>query len=277
MTAELQTVKIPELTKEQLGNRDTIRENAKRLGDVVQIPLSKIVEREGFNVRVEMGDIEGLSQSLENNGQQEAGKVDVLQDGTFALVEGHRRYRAWLEVWKRTGDEPYFMAVVNSTKTTEADRLFQMFTTQDSKALEPYEVAELIKRLTNFGYQQSEIAAKIGKTPAYISQMLSFASESPVVKNAVKNGHTTITEVLKIKKAIPSQQQRNDALTSKIAEISQNSATKNKTIKAADIAPTIVNEKRKQKADKIMAAVEMEVAITASEWQGVYDAIYSNL
>lgn len=275
MTAELQTVQISELTKDQLGNRNTIRENAKRLGDVIQIPISKIVEREGFNVRVDMGDIEGLSKSLENNGQQEAGKVDVLQDGTFALVEGHRRYRAWLAVWERTGDEPYFMAVVNSTKTTEADRLFQMFTTQDSKPLEPYEVAELIQRLINMGYKQADISTKIGKTPAYVSQMLSFAAESPSVKLAVSQGHTTVSEVLKAKKAIPVQSQRTAAIGEKVETKKATGSTK--TIKAADIAPTAIEDKKAAKAKKIMAAVEMEIAINASEWQGVFDAIYNNI
>lgn len=271
MTAELQTVQIPELTKDQLGNRDTIRENAKRLGDVVQIPLSKIVEREGFNVRVEMGDIEGLSHSLANNGQQEAGKVDVLQDGTFALVEGHRRYRAWLMVWERTGDEPYFMAVVNSTKTTEADRLFQMFTTQDSKALEPYEVAELINRLTNLGYQQSDIATKIGKTPAYISQMLSFAAESPAVKKMVAAGDITVTEVLKVKKAIPSQAERTTAITS--AKPTTGKGGTVKTIRAADIAPAIVDQKREKRILANMEELQTLVAIHSSEFDAVADFI----
>jgi predicted transcriptional regulator len=278
MTNEIQTIPFAELTTADLGSRDTVRENAKRMGDVIRIPLSNIVERAGFNVRIEMGDIEGLSFSLENNGQHEAGKVDVLADGKFALVEGHRRYRAWLMVWDRTGDEPYFTAVVNSTKTTEADRLFQMFTTQDSKPLEPHEVAELIQRLINMGYKQADISTKIGKTPAYVSQMLSFAAESPSVKLAVSEGHTTVSEVLKAKKAIPVQSERTAAIGAKVND--KKAAGSTKTIKAADIAPTVGGTKRKQRADKVFNAIRQNLAVTeisSEAWETMYQDIYQNI
>jgi len=90
----MNTLKIKELTKSNLGNVQTIRDNSTRGEEVVKIELDKIILREGFNVREDMGDLEGLAQSILENGQTIAGRVDVLVDGTFALVDGHRRFAA---------------------------------------------------------------------------------------------------------------------------------------------------------------------------------------
>lgn len=130
----MQQIIIKEFTNDILGNRETVRANTSRGEEIVKIPLPKLVVREGFNVRQDMGDIAGLAQSILNNGQEIAGRVDVLKDGTFAIVDGHRRYQACL-LLEGEGHEVFFKAIVNGNKTTEQDRIFQMFTTQDNKAV----------------------------------------------------------------------------------------------------------------------------------------------
>ena len=141
-----------ELTQEMLANTTTIRENSTRGEDIVKIALNKIVVRDGFNVREDYGDIEGLAYSMIENGQLLPGRVDALADGTFCLTDGHRRFKA-MQKLAELGHEPLFKAVVNSKKTTEEQRILQMFATQDNKPLNPNEVAELINRLINLGLQ----------------------------------------------------------------------------------------------------------------------------
>ena len=116
------------------------------------------------------------------------------------------------------GEKPLFKAIVNNSKTTEEQRILQMFTTQDNKPLDPVEVAELISRLINLGHNQSDIAKKIGKTPAYVSQMLSFANESPIIKKEVKKGNIKVSTVLKLQKDIPSQQKRVEAVQQAVSK-----------------------------------------------------------
>lgn len=236
MNTATHTIEMPELNKSDLGNQATIRANAMRGEDIMKIPLDKIVIRQGFNVRVEMGDLEGLAQSILENGQSSPGRVDVLENGTFVLTDGHRRFKAML-ILKEQGHEPFFKAIVNISKTTEEQRILQMFTTQDNKPLLPNEVAELIQRLVNLGYNPASVAKKIGKTAAYVSQMLEYATESPAIKQHVNNGHLAVSAVIKIKKAIPNQTER----TEKITKAIENKKPDQKKITTSDVTGEIVN------------------------------------
>ena len=231
----MKTLNIAELTANQLGNQNTIRENSKRGDEIAKIPLDKITVRENFNVREDYGDIEGLANSILENGQTLPGRVDILETGYFLLVDGHRRFKA-LQLLAEQGHEPYFLAIVNGKRTTEEQRILQMFTSQDNKQLEPVEVAELIQRLVNLGYKAADVAKKIGKSDVYVSQMLSFSAESPVIKEAVKEGHLTVTTALKLKKEIPLQSERNKAV---IKAVSNKSSEKKTGLQVSDIAETV--------------------------------------
>lgn len=115
MTQKQTTLK--ELLPSDLGNRETVRNNSSRAEDIVRIEISKIVIRPGFNVRTDYGDIEGLALSILHNGQTDPGRVDVLENGTFMLVDGHRRFEA-LKLLAKQGHEGLFRAFVNNSVST---------------------------------------------------------------------------------------------------------------------------------------------------------------
>lgn len=186
---------MKQLTIKDIGNRDVARANSKPAEQLISIPLNNITIRKSFNVRQEYGDLQGLADSIKENGQCMPGRVDVLKNGTFLLVDGHRRY----EAMKLIPDKPPFKAFINVRETTEEDRLIQMFTTQDNKQLTPNEAAELIQRLLTFGKNQSQIAQRLGRSPSYISQMISFARKPEEVKEKVSRGETTIAKIMKRK------------------------------------------------------------------------------
>lgn len=222
-----------EFTKADFGTRETIRDNTKRGDEIYQIPLDKVIVRDNFNVRHDFGDIEGLANSILQNGQTQAGIVDTLANGTFVLVDGHRRTLALKLIWERTGILPMFEARVNKKGTTEEQRILQMFTSQDNKQLTPHECATQLKRLMNLGYSnQSDIARKIGKTPAYVSQMLSYANESDLIKDEVVNGNISVATVIQLQKDIPSQPERiakvKDAVKKAAEKKDQEPASKSK-------------------------------------------------
>ncbi len=210
----LETKVVAELP--ELGNEQVRRENSSKVGEIVRIALDKIVIREGFNVREDMGELEELSKSILNNGQSMPGRVDVAEDGTFILVDGHRRFSA-LKLLVEDGHEPYFLAIVNGKRTTEEQRILQMFTTQDNKPLTAPEVAELILRLVNLGHDQLSVANKIGKTPAYVSQMLGFANETPEIKNLVKEGKVKVSTVFNVRRTIKNQAERTQVIKDAVA------------------------------------------------------------
>lgn len=247
---------ILELKPEMLGNREVIRQNTQRGEEIVKIELSKIIIRDNFNVRQEFGDIEGLSQSILENGQTVAGRVDALNNGTFVLTDGHRRYMA-LKILEEKGYTPFFKAVVNSSKTTEEQRILQMFTSQDNKPLQQHEVAELINRLINMGLTQTLISQKIGKTEGYVSQMLKYSRESPVIKEQVKKGKISVSTALKLQKSIPVQSERIEAVRKAVS-----SNTKEKSITVADVngktAKELKNEKLEEVAKRIIELFGLE-------------------
>lgn len=224
------------------GNRSTIRQNIEKVAEFYYINIDKIVIREGFNVRQSYGDIESLANSILENGQSVAGIVDSLEDGTFVMVEGHRRYRAML-LLKEWGHEPLFKAIVNSYKTTEEERILQMFTTQDQKSLTPNEASELIKRLINLGHTQASVARKIGKTDGYVSQMLDFSRESQDVKKHVEEGHISVSAVAKIKKEIRNPKERSEAIQKAVdqgGKITAEKITNTKVRKSEQLADEIL-------------------------------------
>ncbi|MEO7044314.1 MAG: ParB N-terminal domain-containing protein [Ferruginibacter sp.] len=244
-----------ELTPHIMGNRETVRQNTQRSEEIVKIELSKIVIRNNFNVREDYGDIESLAYSILENGQTVAGRVDVLNDGTFVLTDGHRRFKA-LQLLETMGHDPFFKAVVNSTKTTEEQRILQMFTTQDNKPLQPHEISELINRLINLGHTQASVAKKIGKTAGYISQMMQFANESPAIKNEVKNGNINVSAVLKLQKDIPIQSERIEAVKKAVSNKKEG-----KTVKAVEVTgkshKEIKNEKFQEVAERLILAFDL--------------------
>lgn len=248
-----------ELTADKIGNRDIARKNSTLGEQVIKIELSKILMRDGFNVRVDYGDLDGLAYSILENGQTVPGRVDVLADGTFLLTDGHRRYRA-LCLLADMGHEPMFKAIVNSTKITEEERILQMFTTQDNKPLAPHEIAELIKRLINLGHNQSGIAKKIGKTPAYVSQMLSYASESIIIKEHVTNGDINVSAVLKLQKKIPVQSERVAAVNKAVSEKKNGN-----TVKTVTVEKVTGKSAKDEKAETMAKAIMKRFCIEKDE------------
>jgi ParB/RepB/Spo0J family partition protein len=267
----MQTLQIAELTAQQLGNRNTVRDNTQRGEEIVKIEVGKIVIRDGFNVRQDLGDIESLAYSILENGQTSPGRVDVLADGTFVLTDGHRRFEA-LKLLVGIGHEPLFKAIVNNTKTTEEQRILQMFTTQDNKPLAPHEVAELIARLINLGHNQTTVAKKIGKTPAYISQMLSYANESLLIKEEVKNGNINVSTVLKLQKDIPVQSERVAAVQKAVEGKKQSSNPKSLT------ASKVTGKNAKQeKANEMADAISKQFDLPHGEYMALSNLIKSFL
>ncbi len=199
-----------------LGNRDTIRANASRNAEVFAIPLEKIVTRKGFNVRQDMGDLAELGRSIMENGQTVPGRVDVLDNGTFMLVDGHRRYEALKLV-----DGVVFMAIINTSKTTDEERILQMFTTQDNKQLTDSEKSALIARLANLGWKPKDIAVKLGRSRSYVDNMLAYSRESAEVKAIVESGAISVGKVVSIAKKMPEPTERAVAIKTAVGEKSK--------------------------------------------------------
>ena len=239
-----------EITKNDLANKDIIRENSKRGEEVVKIQISKVKVREGFNVRTDYGDIESLAKSIIENGQVVPARVDAMADGTFLLTDGHRRFKALQHILEQGSDEPLLKAIVNASRTTEEERILQMFVTQDNKPLTQLEVCELIKRLINLGHDQTSVAKKIGKSIAYVSTMLSVANERQEVKQLISEGKVSVNTVLTAKREIPSESERVEKFRKAVAQAESETPSGRIKISAEDIT-----NKKSQKVDLVVQEI----------------------
>lgn len=197
----IQQVDMPEIKKSDLANRENIREWAKdggvkRHDETHLVKISRIVKR--FNPREEFDGIEELAVSLKNSGQRIPGIVVPMKDGKFVLQDGERRLRAWHIVWEETGDEPSFLCRFADKEQTEAERIVEMFLTQDNRQFTPLEAARCIYMLNNMGWSPEEISAKTGKKLPFIKDAILLYRQNGEIKEAVKENHISMTTAIAI-------------------------------------------------------------------------------
>jgi ParB/RepB/Spo0J family partition protein len=170
-----------------------------------------IVVRDGFNVRVDLGDIDDLANSIADNGLERA--LNVWRDaaGNFEVRDGHRRLAAIDHAIKagRIDAATFQIPVMIADKSqTELEALAQMARANDGKPLLPYEQAQLFKRMQDAGMSVKDIAQAVGKGTVYTRDHLSLLNAAPEVVEAVKDG--TIGKALALR--IASGQRRGKVL-----------------------------------------------------------------
>lgn len=165
---------------------------AKR-SDLFWIKPSELKIEEGFNVRQDYGDIESLSNSIEENGV----KIPLIVNKTrgkdeYTVVDGHRRYYAL----QGLSDDIRVPVLVDGRSSNEESRTLGMVIYNGGKKLTLLEESEVYKRLINYGWNQSEIALKIGKSKAHISNCILLTSASTQLKENIREGKISASYVI---------------------------------------------------------------------------------
>lgn len=171
--------------------------------DMLLIPISSLKEEDGFNVRVDFGDLDELARSLAENGQLEPLTVRLSDtDKTAILVNGHRRIRSF-----KIANEKYnasFTAawcIPEVKGANEESRIFDLFTRNSGKPLTPMEQAAAINRLVGYNWKVANIAKKIGKPVKYVNNILALSSSSKELREAVQSSFISPTAAIILSKA----------------------------------------------------------------------------
>ena len=165
----------------------TMNINKEKKTDLLKIDPRAIDVQEGFNARTDYGDIESLRDSIIENGVEVPMKVYRNPDekGRYILVDGHRRHRATMMAIEGGADIAYVPARLAERNSNQESRLFDMIITNDGKPLSTYEQGVVYSRLLAYGYNQSEIAKKVGKSAALVGNAIRLATAPKVIQDYI--------------------------------------------------------------------------------------------
>lgn len=164
-----------------------IKDIATGRSDVYRLPLDQIHTKPGWNVRstddpTNAEHVQMLAASIAQIGVRTPLRV-YWEDGKAFVSDGHCRLAAArLAVAEHGADLKDVPVMTEARGANEADHVMTMLVGNSGKPLTPIETARVLKRLTDFGWTPAEIAAKIGRTPSYVSQLIDLnAAPQPVL------------------------------------------------------------------------------------------------
>lgn len=160
--------------------------------DMFFIDPRLLKEMPGFNVRLDY-DLDELSASILENGVKVPLQVFV-EGETLYVKDGHRRLRAVMALIEAGADIKAVPCITTKGETQE-ERIFDLITTNSGKALSKLEHGIAFIRLVNFGYTQNDIAQKIAKSAAYVSQAIILARAPKKVQDLIISGAVPDTTV----------------------------------------------------------------------------------
>ncbi len=211
--------------------------NATKRTDIYQIDPRNVDVVAGFNVRREFA-IDELKEQIKLNGVLNPITVIPTKaaDGTerYRLVDGERRLRATLAAIEEGADIRRIKAIFLPRNTSEEEQLVQQMMRNEGKNFTEYECAIMFHRFKDaFGYSQTEIAAKFGKSPTFVSRCLSLMELAPEIQQKLESGEISTNAV----REIVGQNKENEAaqLEAVNAAVSQAKASSKRTADNNDV------------------------------------------
>lgn len=161
-------------------------------GEVLNVDPRNLRIPEGFNLREDFGDIDGLSSSIEENGvRNPLSGYKGVENGqeVYFVTDGHRRYLATMKALERGVEIARVPFKVEGRTYTEVERICDMIIRNDGKNFTPYEQAKVFDKLSSkYGWTVAEIAKKFGKSHNHIRQCLSYLTLPEEIQDSIKVG-----------------------------------------------------------------------------------------
>lgn len=201
-------------TEEQLLNAlDMMKEteiNKTKRSDVLFVDPKLIRIEEGFNTRLDYGDLDELTSSIIENGVRVP--LRGYKEGEYYILnDGHRRFLAVNKALKQ-GIDIARVPFISEKKKGLEERIFDIILFNDGKSLTPLELGETYRKLMQYGYNYSEIAKKIGKTIKHVSDMVSVAESSKEMKDLIKDGGVSASLVAEVKSKVKNDQEAEEII-----------------------------------------------------------------
>lgn len=156
-----------------------------------------VLPENGFNIREDYGNIKELAASIKANGIKVPLRGYYNEEGKFVAVHGHRRTTA-LQQLLSEGVSVRVPVMLEAEGTSDAQRIVEMFITNDGKELAPLEKAHGVARLVEGGLKTKEIATSLGVTDRYVQKLNKLYKAPEELKALIKSGVISATYALDI-------------------------------------------------------------------------------
>lgn len=153
------------------------------------VPLAEIYVEPGFNVReIDQQHVEEFRDAFIAGEFVPPLAVQVTDQGV-KVIDGHHRYYGALAATE-SGAEVIRLECKDFVGS-EADRIAFMVTSSQGKALSPLERAAAYQRLTNQGWEPSEIAKKVKRSVADVDHHLQLNACDESLISMVRSGEVS--------------------------------------------------------------------------------------
>lgn len=176
--------------------------NVTKRTDIYSVDPRNVVVVDNFNVRRDFA-IDELKEQIKLQGVLNPITVVPFKDEDgnekYRLVDGERRLRATLAAISEGADIKRIKAIFLPRNTKEEDLLIEQMMRNEGKNFTEYESAIMFQRFKDkFGYTQSEIAAKFGKSVTFIGKCLSLLDLAPEIQEKLERGEISTGAVRQI-------------------------------------------------------------------------------
>lgn len=258
-------------------------------GNLYQVSPLNIVVVEGFNSRQDFGDITELAEQIKEQGVLNPITVQSFKDENgdekYHLVDGERRYRAVMKLLEDGIDIQRVPAIIVPKNLSQEELLIQQVLRNEGKKFNEYEMAIFCQKLMQVcGYTQGEVANKIGKKPAQVSQWLSLLNiDNKELRDQIKNNKVSGATVRDILRANGNDEEKTLEEIKKAQEVEKESGS-NKKITLSKVQGNVIiqkasNDIRKglQQLFKYIEKYQQEHTENGTEIEIDLQYIYDNL
>lgn len=180
------------------GNtKETMKAVDAKSRDLYMVPVPELTILPEFNTRTKNDEYDSkvreIADSIKANGfysHKPFAVIVIKVDGksVVAVYDGHTRYDGLMLAISEGAVVERVPAVVAPAGTTLEDITVGLVTNNSGRQLDPMGIAVVVKRLVGYGLEVSEIAKRIGFTPAYVGGLLSLVGAPKPIRDMVNAG-----------------------------------------------------------------------------------------
>jgi ParB family transcriptional regulator, chromosome partitioning protein len=181
-----------------------LKDLADTTSDVFNMPLDRITIDPDFNVRHDSPDlrshIEALRDSMLAQGYLRTRPLTIRMSSdqtSVTLIDGHCRFAAAKMAIAAGAEIVNIPCIAEGKGVSAADRALMLLTANNGLPLSPMEQAEVVKRLMSYGWSETEIGRKMGRTRQHVANLLELAGAPDAVRVMVVQGTVSATEAVK--------------------------------------------------------------------------------